>query len=139
MKQINHLAKVVSVSTSSLKLEISRHSACHNCEAQNGCSIRECQNRIINVPTIRAKQFSIGEEVVVSISQNSGYWALFFCYVLPLIIMLISLFTTYHLTQNEIKSGISAIIILIPYYFGLFLSNKYIAPKFQIRVSKTTD
>ena len=56
--------------------------------------------------------------------------------LLPLLLMLGSLITTYLLTGNETSAGIYSIIILIPYYFVLFWLKKYFVRKFHFRISR---
>lgn len=139
MKQINHYGTVVSVQKKTLKVKITRYSACHNCDARHGCGLMECQDKTIDVETAHPENFRPGEEVVVSLAQNLGLWAVFLSYVLPLILMLAVLVVLSSLGASEIICGISAIIILIPYYFWLFLSKNRLAGKFRFTVSKITD
>ncbi len=139
MKQISHYANVEAIGKNSLKVKITSYSACHNCDAKHGCGLMECKNKIIEVETAHAEQFVIGEEVLLTMNQNLGYVAVFLGYVLPLIIMLLGLACGYFLTQSEIIGGISGIIILIPYYLGLFLNRKRFATKFRFNVSKIID
>lgn len=136
MKQISHYANVVSSGNGKVSVQLTRFSACHNCDAKNGCGLMECQNKIITIPSPISDQFSIGENVIVHMSQNSGYWAVFLGYVLPLIIMIATLLLTHLVTESEIKSGISAIIILIPYYLWLSFNRKRWEAKFKLTVSK---
>lgn len=136
MKQISHYANVVSSGNGKVSVQLTRFSACHNCDAKNGCGLMECQNKIITIPSPISDQFAIGENVIVYMSQNSGYWAVFLGYVLPLIIMLATLLLTYLVTESEMKSGISAIIILIPYYLWLSFNRKRWEAKFRLTVSK---
>ncbi len=139
MKQINHYGTVVSIRDNTLKVKITRYSACHNCDARHGCGLMECQDKIVEVQTPHPEIFRPGEEVAVSLAQNTGLWAVFLSYILPLILMLAALIAASMFNASEIISGISAIIILIPYYFWLFLSKNRLAAKFRLTVSKITD
>lgn len=139
MKQISHYANVEAVGKNTIKVKMTSYSACHNCDAKHGCGLMECKNKIIEVETSHADQFSVGEEVLLTMNQNLGYIAVFLGYVLPLIVMLLGLVCGYILTQSEIIGGISGIIILIPYYLWLFLNRKRIATKFRFNVSKIMD
>ncbi len=139
MKQISHYATITEVLSGRLKVKFRRYSACHNCDMRHGCGLMACQDKIIEIATPHAAQFRVGEEVAVSMAQNTGFWAVFLSYVLPLILMLAALTAAQILWNNELISGISAIIILIPYYFGLFLRHKSLAEKFRFTVSKISD
>ena len=139
MQQINHYGTVTNVKKGSVQVRITSYSACHNCDARHGCGLMDCQNKMIEIATIHASEYQKGEEVIVSLAQNSGLWAVVLGYVLPLIFMLLTLIIAQICGCSEIISGISAIIILIPYYFWLFLSKKRLAGKFRFTISKITD
>ena len=136
MKQINHYGKIIDKTTTSLKVEITRYSACHNCDARHGCGLMECQKKIMEIPSNQTQQFHIGDNVLVNIEQNLGIQAVILCYLITLLLMVITLISVYIISNNQLKSGISAIIILIPYYFWIFLKRKRIAEKFHFTVSK---
>ncbi len=139
MQQISHYGTVVNVKKNLVQVKIARYSACHNCDARHGCGLMDCQNKVLDIATVHASEYQKGEEVIVSLAQNSGFWAVVLGYVLPLAFMLAALIIAQVCGCSEIISGISAIIILIPYYFWLFLSKKRLAEKFRFTISKTTD
>lgn len=139
MKQINHYGTVIKVKTGLVQVKITRYSACHNCDARHGCGLMDCQNKTIDIATSHAKDYAVGEEVVVGLAQNFALKAVFLAYILPLMLMLAALLAADICGCSEIISGISAIIILIPYYFWLFLSKKRLAGKFRFTISKITD
>ena len=120
-------------------MRITRYSACHNCDARHGCGLMDCQDKTVEIRTPFAKAFRPGEEVIVSLAQNLGFWAVFLGYILPLLLMLGAMIAVSAAGGSEISSGISAIIILIPYYFWLFLNKKKLAGKFRFTISKATD
>ena len=99
----------------------------------------DCRDKIIEIDTPFAQTFKPGEEVIVSLAQNLGMWAVFLVYILPLLLLLGTLFAVSAAGGSEISSGISAIIILIPYYFWIFLNKKKLAGKFRFTISKATD
>lgn len=136
MKQTSHYGKVTDKDAQGIKVEITRYSACHNCDAKHGCGLMECKNKIIYIPTAKTDNFNKGDDVLVNMENNSGMYAVILGYILPLILMFSTLLIVFLLTDNQIKGGISAIIILIPYYLGLFLMRKRIAGKIHFTVSK---
>ncbi len=139
MKQIDHRGTVISATKDLVRVRITRYSACHNCDARHGCGLMDCENKIVEIKTPQAQNFRPGEEVAVGLAPNLGLWAVFLSYVLPLLLMLATLITVSLGGGSELISGISAIIILIPYYFWLFLSNKRLAGKFRFTIAKITD
>ncbi len=139
MKQINHYGTVIKVKTGLVQVKITRYSACHNCDARHGCGLMDCQNKIVDIATPHARDYQSGEEVIVGMAQTFALKAVFLAYLLPLILMVAALVIADICKCSEIISGISAIIILIPYYFWLFLSKKRLAGKFRFTISKITD
>ena len=136
MSQISHYGTVVGIGSNTIKVKITRYSACHNCDMRHGCGLMECQDKILEIVDKNTSKYKIGEEVLVSISGKMGLNAVLVGYVFPLILMILILAMVYIYTQSDLLSGISAIIILIPYYLGLFLTRKRIAKKFAFTVSK---
>ncbi len=135
MEAIKHQGTVVFQKGSTVRVKISRHSACSQCVAQNNCGLINSQDKIVEVETNANQQFATGEEVIIMLEATSGFWAVFLGYVLPLMLMLATMIIVYLAGAGEIKSSISAIIILIPYYFWLFLNKKKIAAKFKFTIS----
>ena len=136
MEAIKHQGTVVFQKGSTVGVKITRHSACSQCIAQNCCGLINSRDKIIEVETENSQQFTMGEEVIVTLEATSGFLAVFLGYVLPLILMLATMLIVYQIGAGEIKSGISAIIILIPYYFWLFLNKKKLAAKFRFTISQ---
>ena len=136
MSQISHYGTVVGIGENTLKIKVTRFSACHNCDMRHGCGLMECQDKIIEIADKNPQKYQIGEDVLLSISGQMGLNAVFLGYVFPLILMLLVLTGVYIYTNSDLLSGISAIIILIPYYFSLFLTRKRIAKKFSFTASK---
>ena len=136
MEAIKHEGTVVFQKGSTVGVKITRHSACSQCVAQNNCGLMNSQDKIVEVETNANQQFATGEEVIIMLEATSGFLAVFLGYILPLILMLATMIIVYLAGAGEIKSGISAIIILIPYYFWLSLNKKRIAAKFRFTISQ---
>lgn len=136
MEKIQHRGTVTVVKPGLVSVQITSFSACHNCDARHGCGLMDCQNKIIEVATPAAADYTPGETVVLSMSSQSGLWAVFMGYGLPLILMLAALIVASLLGAGELMAGISAIIILIPYYFWLFLNAKRFKQRFDFTISK---
>ena len=136
MEAIKNEGTVVYQKGSTVGVKITRHSACSQCVAQNNCGLMNSQDKIVEVETNANQQFATGEEVIIMLEATSGFLAVFLGYILPLILMLATMIIVYLAGAGEIKSGISAIIILIPYYFWLFLNKKKIAAKFRFTISQ---
>lgn len=134
MNNIEHEATISQITDKTVWAKISARSACESCGAKGSCSMAECRDKIIEIQTSEAANHKVGDKITVILAQNSGFVAVGFGYVLPLILTLATLLVVLLISKSEIYAGISAILILIPYYFGLFLSRNYIKKKFSFRI-----
>lgn len=136
MDNIQHRGIVAAVKGSLVTVNITSYSACHNCDARHGCGLMDCQKKIVEIDTPEAFSYHVGEEVNVSLTPQAGLWAVFLSYGLPLILMLVTLIGASAAGMSELISGISGIIVLIPYYFWLFLNRKRFKRQFSFKISK---
>ncbi len=82
-------------------------------------------------------QYSCGQEVSVVFRESLGFQALFYGYVLPFLIVLISLITIFSVTENEVLAGTSALAILIPYYIALYFSRGFLKKVFKFELEES--
>lgn len=139
MSQIEHLATITDISKDTVFAEVKVKSACSGCAMKNACGISECSEKTIEIKTAQAKKYQIGETITVVLDENYGFFALFYGYILPLLLVLGVLFGAQAMGTDEISSGIYSIIILIPYYFGLSLSKKYFSKKFHFTIAENKE
>ena len=134
MQEIRHKAKIVQVNAHSVEAEIEVKSACVQCALQKACQVHEVSQRKIIIPLEQGKTYHIGEQVEIAISLDEGMLAAFYAYILPLILVLLTLFICLVCGVSEIISGICSIIVLIPYYFGVFLKQKIFMRKLNFKI-----
>lgn len=136
MLPIRHEAKIISITSRKLTLKIERRAACSACPAATLCGMGENRVQTFSVSVPDSQCYHIGDSVNVELNPYLGWLAVIFCYVLPLLIMLLTLFLCIFFKQSEIFSGITAIIILIPYFFLLFLGRKHFKKKFTFNITQ---
>lgn len=136
MEQLQHRGIITSISGNEIKVQITNCSACENCEGRHGCQLMEFKHKNIDVFTEVASSYHIGEEVIISLDLKDGFKAVFYSYVLPLFLVVSILIIFASFGAGELTSGISAIIILIPYYFWLFLKTKQLKRQFKFKINK---
>lgn len=136
MEQIEHPAEIVKIEKSRIFAKVEVKSACGHCAVKGACGIGDCADKIIEIETPNAAKHRIGDRITVTLDQNYGFYALFLGYILPLFLVLAVLFAFLAFGSTEIESGIYSIIILIPYYFGLSLSRKYLRKKFLFKIGE---
>jgi positive regulator of sigma E activity len=109
--------------------EVSGCSACHN----SLCMLGESKAKQIEVP-IKDITYSLGDKVVVRIKPSSGYLALFLLYLVPFGLMIAAMFVLLNLNYSEGVAGLSALLILAPYYGVLYLTQKYFQKQCEFEV-----
>ena len=83
-------------------------------------------------------RFSENEQVIIEGKESVGYKAVFWAFVLPLVILIVMLvLTTTVWDFNETEAAISSMIALAPYYFLLYLLKNKMANTFRFSIKKT--
>lgn len=116
---IKHIGFIKEIKGSSLIVNIINQSACSSCHAQGACSVSDFQEKEIEVANVGGF-YSPGQEVTVVFKESQGFTALFYGYVLPFVLVLITLIISVSLSKNELIGGLLALAILIPYYITLY-------------------
>ena len=132
---IEHKGIVEEVKGNVAKVTILAESACSTCHAKGVCGASETQDKTVEV-NIHNTIFTTGEHVNVILKKSEGYKALFYGYVFPLIILLITLILTQSIFERELIAGLFSIGILIPYYFILYLLKDKLKQSFHFVLQK---
>ena len=136
MIPIEHQAVVTKVSDGELTVCVPRQSACGTCPAAGLCGMKESKEQTFSIAVTDSSAYNRGDSVIVTLNPRLGWISVLFCYAFPLLLMLLALFSCQYFGQNEIFSGITAIIVLIPYYFLLFLGRNYFKKKFTFKITR---
>ena len=134
MEEIRHQARIISIKGDVVELKITSQSACSSCLAKGFCTLSESKEKIIVIKNPKASTLKIGEKVDIAISLNSGIKAVIYAYVIPLILLVATIILAKYAGLDDFKSGISGIIVLIPYYFVLFLMRSKITSDIKFKI-----
>lgn len=134
MEEIRHQARIISIKGDVVELKITSQSACSSCLAKGFCTLSESKEKIIVIKDPKVSTLKIGEEVDIAISLNSGIKAVIYAYVIPLILLVATIILAKYAGLDDFKSGISGIIVLIPYYFVLFLMRSKITSDIKFKI-----
>lgn len=134
-KQVEHEGTVASILGNSMVVHMVASSACGGCAAKSYCIPSENKDKDIRIESFSG-DFTIGEKVKVIMQQSLGIKALCLGYVFPFFLSLITLLVCWLLTKNELLSGLSALLILLPYYLSLRLLNHKLEKTFRFEVRK---
>ena len=110
-------------------------SACSSCHAQGACSVADFQDKEIEIPHFSG-QYTPGQEVTVVFKQSQGYTAIFWSYILPFILVFVTLIIGVSVTNNELIGGLMALAILIPYYITLYFFRHLLKKVFKFEVEE---
>jgi sigma-E factor negative regulatory protein RseC len=107
-----------------ITVEIVVRSACNSCHAKTICLPSENKNRLVKAQNLHHESFRIGETVSIYMKNSLGKKALFIGYILPLIILLSSLFGSNYFFDNELYAALIALGLVGIYYFIIWLLNR---------------
>ncbi|MBP8945059.1 MAG: SoxR reducing system RseC family protein [Paludibacteraceae bacterium] len=134
-QSIEHSGIVEQINGEQIKVLIMQQSACSECHAKSLCSIADKKEKIIEVissdPTLK-----VGDRVIIYGESSIGLQAVLLAFIIPFVLIFLALFIFQHFIENELIAGILAILVLVPYYLILFLSNKRLKNKFQFKIKK---
>jgi sigma-E factor negative regulatory protein RseC len=108
-------------------------SACASCQVNGYCNSGDTSAKVIEIPRAEAPEVKPGQFVNVSMKASNGNLAVFFGYVLPLLILIASLLILINFT-TEGFAGLLSLAMLIPYYAGLYAFRKHLDRRFRFSV-----
>ncbi len=120
---------------SSLTVTILSQSACSGCHAEGACNVSDMQNKEVEIYNFN-KDYVPGQQVTVLFRESKGFTALFFGYVLPFLLVLLTLVISVEITQDELFSGLLALAILIPYYTIIYFFRHQFKKVFNFEVEE---
>lgn len=133
---IEHEGIVEQISDNNLTVRILQQSACGTCSAKGYCSAAESKEKLVHITDSTGK-IQIHDKVTVLVTESTGYKAVFWAYIAPLILILFTVFLTATVWKlTEIQSTFVAILSLIPYYICLYLLKDKMTRNFQFTIKK---
>lgn len=119
--KIKHAGVVDGVEGECVRVRILQSSACSACKVAAHCNASETKEKIIDVMDADASHYQKGDQVMVVADTAVGFRASLYGYLLPLILVVVTLVGVLAATHSEGLAAVSALGILMPYYVLLFL------------------
>lgn len=119
--KIKHAGVVDGVEGECVRVRILQSSACSACKVAAHCNASETKEKIIDVMDADASHYQKGDQVMVVADTAVGFRASLYGYLLPLVLMVVTLVAVLAASHSEGLAAVSALGILIPYYVLLFL------------------
>lgn len=128
-ERIEHEGRVVAISKDYISVEIVSKSACAACHAKSVCAASDESVKIIEIPydiSTLSADYKVGDSVNVVLSSSLGVRAIWFAYVIPLIVLLACIFIFSHIGVGELRTGLYSLGVVALYYAVLALfRNKF--------------
>lgn len=134
---IEHSGTINHIQGHLIQVLITQESACSSCHANGACSAADKDDKIIEVES-SDPTFQVGDRVMLYGQSSMGLQAVLLAFVIPFLIILLTLFILRLYVANEALSGTIALATLIPYYIILSFFNKKMKSKFQFFIKKDT-
>ena len=132
--QITHSGLIQQITEEKIIVSIVSMASCASCQVKGACSASDVEEKIVEVKKQEGKEYQVGEIVTIVINQSVGAWAVLFGYIFPLVVVVVALIIFTNLMESQGIAGLLAIGLLIPYYFGLYLSRKVMTDSFEFRL-----
>ena len=136
MNKIKHTGIVDKVQEGCVKVRILQSSACSGCKVAAHCNASETKEKMIEVVDSHADAYRTGDHVIIVADASVGFRASLYGYLLPLLVMVLTLIGVLGVTHSEGTAALSALGVLIPYYIGLYLLRNKIKNKLQFEIIK---
>ncbi len=119
--KIKHAGVVDHVAGGCVCVRILQSSACNGCKVSAHCNASETKEKLVEVMDKNAGRYQKGDSVTVVTDTTVGFRASFYGYLLPLLLMVVTLVVVIQTAHSEGWAALSALGILIPYYTVLYL------------------
>lgn len=134
MENISHPGIVEQVTYDKVIVKIIAMSACSSCHAKGMCNVADMEEKVVEVRKIPYKDFQKNDQVTVSMKKSLGSRAVLLGYLFPFVLMIATLLLVLFLIGDEGVAGLSAILILIPYYWLLHLYRHKLKSTFSFTI-----
>ncbi len=133
---IDHQGVVISAEDGFVTVEILNKSACASCHAKSACSLGDVKAKIIEIEYNYNQLYEPGEVVNVKLKKTLGYRALWFSYVIPLVILLVLLVSLTSAGFSEPVTGVAILSGISLYYLIIWLLKDRIKRDFIFMIEK---
>ena len=136
-EKVIHAGIIHEVSKNKLTVTIVSASACSSCHAKGACNASDMQEKEIDIYHFSG-EYHPGQPVNVFGKTSQGYKAAFYGYLLPFILVFLTLIAGVSLTRSDGIAGLLSLAILIPYYLVLYFFRNKLKNSFEFEISATT-
>ncbi len=132
--EIKHEGYISKITNQVITVSLKGNVNCEGCKAQSACGVSESNDKEIEILNTN-QSFKLSEPVNVVLEKSLGLKAVFWAYVFPFILMMLTLIITSNFLKEWI-AGLVSLFVLIPYYFVLYKMKSSFQKAFQISILK---
>ena len=133
---ITHKGVIEQINGEKITVRILQQSACSSCHAKGACMAADSKEKLVELCDCSGV-YTLHEQVIIEGKESIGYKAVFWAFLLPLIILLAMLVLTTGVWHfGEMEAALSALFALAPYYLLLYLFRNSMAHTFQFSIKK---
>lgn len=134
---IEHTGRIQHIEGNQVQVLITQNSACSECHAKSACTAADSAEKIIDVTT-DDPTYKVGDNVIIYGQRSTGMKAVLLAFVIPFLLILLTLFILRNFVENEAISGTIALAVLIPYYIILSFFKNKLKANLQFYIKKDT-
>ena len=138
-ERIEHEGRVIAVDKDYISVEIVNKSACAACHAKGVCGAFDEAVKVVEVAqdiTTLTEDYQVGETVNVVMSSAMGTQAIWLAYVVPLLVLMLSILVFSLCGAGEVLMGLGSLGAVALYYLGVFFYRKKISKIFIFSIEK---
>lgn len=134
---IEHLAKVCEVDLRAgvAVAEVVQASACAGCHAKSMCNASDEKRKQVEV-LLNGFEVEEGDVVTIEGLESMGLTAVCLAYVMPVVLIVAVLIVCRVMGVSDMNAGVSALLLLAPYYFVLYLCRGMMKKNFIFKIIK---
>lgn len=131
---VKHEGVISKISENGIIVSLRGNVSCDGCKAQSACGVSESDDKEIEIENTN-ETFNLNETVSVVLEKQLGLKAVFWAYLFPFILIMVTLIITSTFFKEWI-AGLISLLILVPYYFMLHVLNNLFKKAFKVSILK---
>lgn len=132
---IEHAGVIHQIDGRHIRVQILQESACSGCHAKGACSAADMKDKFVEIES-DGSDYKVGEQVTLYGQSSMGLFAVLLAFVIPFLIILLTLFILKNYIDNEAISGSIALGTLLPYFIILSFFNSRLKSKLKFHIKK---
>lgn len=123
---VKHSGIVQKIERNFLQVKIVQTTSCSSCSIKSHCTSAESKEHLIDVYDKEADQYHVGEEVWIMASTSMSRLAVWYGYLLPLIILMVSVIglSKWWGNDSELSVALYSLACVAIYYLLLYFIGK---------------